>query len=288
MEKNISVLMSVYKNDIPKNVVTAVESVVNQTLKPKQIVMIVDGPVPEELKQTLLDFEKKYKIYENIWLEKNLGTGGALEAGWERCKYNFIAKMDSDDISVPDRFEKEMACFEKDPELDMVGSNAQEFFVEPENLGGIKAVPETHEEIVEFLKSRSPFCHYTVMMKREALEKAGGYKPWFYAEDYYLWIRMYLAGAKFYNIQENLVYARMNYDSFARRGGLKYYKSIKGLLKIMHENKMMGFIPYTKSKMVRFVGHVLVPKKMKKSLYMKYLRKENTEDKKDEANVKEQ
>ena len=105
MKKDISVLMSVYKNDIPKNVVIAVESVINQTLKPKQIVMIVDGPVSDELKQTLLDLEKKYSIYENIWLENNLGTGGALEAGWEKCKYEYIAKMDSDAISVPERCE---------------------------------------------------------------------------------------------------------------------------------------------------------------------------------------
>ena len=273
MNKDISVLMSVYKNDIPENVKVAVESVYNQTLKPKQIVMIVDGPVPEELKEMLVSFEREYDIYENIWLEKNLGTGGALEQGWQKCTCDYIAKMDSDDISVPDRFEKEMDFLEKHPDVDIVGSNMQEFFVELENLGGVKAVPETHEEIVDFMARRSPFCHQTVIMKREILEKAGGYKPWYYAEDYYLWIRMYFAGAKFYNIQENFVYMRMNYDSFARRGGLKYYKSIKGLLKLMYKHKMMGFFAYTKAKIIRFVGHVLVPKKLKKTMYLKFLRK---------------
>ncbi len=281
MNKDISVLFSVYKNDIPKNVVIAVESVINQTLPPKQIVMIVDGPVPEELKQTLLELEKKYDIYENVWLEKNLGAGGALEAGWQRCKYNYIAKMDSDDISFPERFEKEMACFEKDPELDVVGSHTQEFFDELNNMANIKWVPETHEEIIKFMTRRSPFCHQSIMMKKSILEKAGGYKPWYYAEDYYLFIRMYLAGAKFYNLQEVLVYARINEDSFARRSGLKYYKSIKGLLKLMRKNKMMSFWSYTKSKIIRFIGHVLVPKRLKKTLFMKFLRKKSTNEKKD-------
>lgn len=275
MEKNISVLTSVYKNDIAKNVETAVESIVNQTLPPKQIVMMVDGPVPEELTQKLNELEKKYDVLEVHPLEKNVGLGNALRFGTEYCKYDFIARMDSDDIALPERFEKEMACFEKDPELSLVGSNAQEFFNEPENLANIKAVPETHDEIVAFMKGRCPFCHMSVMMKKEMLEKAGGYKDWYYAEDWYLWIRMYLAGAKFYNIQENLMLVRINYDTFERRGGLKYYKSIKGLLKFMKQNKMLGFMKYTKEKVKRFVGHVLVPKKMKNKLYMKFMREKS-------------
>ena len=275
MEKNISVLTSVYKNDIAENVKTAVESIVNQTLPPKQIVMMVDGPVPEELMQTLSELEKKYEILEVHPLEKNVGLGNALRLGTEYCKYDFIARMDSDDIALPERFEKEMACFEKDPELSLVGSNAQEFFNEPENLANIKAVPETHDEIVQFMKSRCPFCHMSVIMKKDMLLKAGGYQDWYYAEDWYLWIRMQLAGAKFYNIQENLMLVRINYDTFERRGGLKYYKSIKGILKFMKKNKMIGFMKYTKEKIKRFVGHVLVPKKMKNRLYMKFMRKKS-------------
>ena len=273
MEKNISVLMSVYKNDIPKNIITAVESVVNQTLPPKQIVMVVDGPVPEELERTLKALEKKYPIYENVWLKENLGTGGALKDNWKVCKYPYVAKMDSDDICVLDRFEKQMNYLEEHPDIDVVGSLSREFYDEPENEAGLKWVPETHEEIVEFMKSRSPFCHQSLMMKRDIIEKAGGYEPWFYAEDYYLFIRMYLAGAKFHNLQEVLVYARIDKNTFSRRHGMKYYKSIKGLLKYMKDHKMIGWAKYTKEKCRRFIGHVLVPKKLKNRMYRKYLRK---------------
>ena len=272
MEKNISVLMSVYKNDLPSNVRTAVESVINQTLKPKQIVMVVDGPVPDELKKLLLDLEKEYDIYENVWLEKNLGTGGALEENWKKCKYEYIAKMDSDDISVPYRFEKEMQYLEEHPDVDVVGALGQEFYDELENLAGLKLVPETHEEIAKFITARSPFCHQSLIMKKSMIEKAGGYEPWHYAEDYYLFVRMFLAGAKFYNIQEVMVYLRIDKNTFGRRHGLKYYKSLKKLLKFMYKNKMMGFFKYTKEKIVRFIGHVLVPKKMKDHFYRKYLR----------------
>lgn len=278
MNKDISVLTSVYKNDIPKNVKIAIESIVNQTLKPKQIVMIIDGPVSDELMETINELAKKYKILEVYPLEKNVGLGTALKIGTGYCKYDYIARMDSDDIAVPERFEKQMACFESDPELSLVGSNAQEFFNEPENLANIKAVPETHEEIVEFMKERCPFCHMSVIMKKDMLEKAGGYEHWYYAEDYYLWIRMFLAGAKFYNIQENLMYVRINYDTFERRGGMKYYKSIKGLLKIMKQNELLGFMRYNKAKLKRYVGHVLVPKKLKSKLYMKFMREKNSEN----------
>ena len=272
MEKNISVLMSVYKNDIAENVRTAVESVANQTLKPKQIVMVVDGPVPESITNVLEELKKEIDIFEVYPYEKNSGLGIALRNGTEFCKYEYIARMDSDDISLPDRFEKQMKKFEEDPELSLVASNSQEFIDTLDNLANVKALPEKHEDIVEFMKGRCPFVHPTVIMKKDMLLKAGGYEHWHYAEDYYMWVRMYLAGAKFYNIQENLINFRININTYKRRGGLKYYKSIRGLLKFIYKNKMIGFGRYTKEKIKRFVGHVLVPSWMKNALYMKFMR----------------
>ena len=272
MEKNISVLMSVYKNDVAENVRTAVESVYNQTLKPKQIVMVVDGPVPEDITKVLEELKKEIDIFEVYPYEKNSGLGIALKKGTEFCKYEYIARMDSDDISLPDRFEKQMKKFEEDPELSLVASNSQEFIETLDNLANVKALPEKHEDIVEFMKGRCPFVHPTVIMKKDMLLKAGGYEHWHYAEDYYMWVRMYLAGAKFYNIQENLINFRININTYKRRGGLKYYKSIRGLLKFIYKNKMIGFMKYTKEKIKRFVGHVLVPSWMKNALYMKFMR----------------
>lgn len=273
MEKNISVLMSVYKNDKPLSIVEAVDSVINQTLKPKQVVLVVDGPVSDDITNILKELQEKYSILEVYPLEQNVGLGKAMNYGSEKCKYEFIARMDSDDIACADRFEKQMKCFEEDESLSVVGSNSQEFFETMDNLANVKAVPEKHDDIVQFMKGRCPFCHMSVIMKKQALIDAGGYQDWYYAEDWYLWIRMYLAGAKFYNIQENLMLVRINYDTFERRGGMKMYKSIKNLLKFMKKNKMIGFARYIKECVKRFVGHVLVPKKLKRKLYMKFLRK---------------
>lgn len=271
----ISVLMSVYKNDIPKNVRIAVESIVNQTLKPKQIVMVVDGPVSLDLRQELIQLEKDYDIYENVWLEKNHGLGFSMREGTKYCKHDIIARMDSDDISLPTRFEKQYAYLEEHQEIDLVGSFGQEFYNDVENFSSVKVVPEKHEEIVKFMKSRCPFCHMAVMMRKSTLIKAGGYESWVGAEDWFLWIRMYFAGANFYNIQEVLVNIRINQDTFARRHGVKYYKSIKGILKYMYKNKMINFFKYTKEKIIRFIGHVIIPRWLKNNLYKKYLRSQN-------------
>ena len=275
MEKNISVLMSVYKNDKAENVKIAIESIVNQTLKAKQIVIMVDGPVGEDIINVLNEAGKNYKEIEIYFLEENVGLGKVLNMGTDYCKYEYIARMDSDDIASLDRFEKQMKCFEQDPELSVVGTNGQEFFNTKDNLAGVKVVPEKHDEIVKFMKSRCPFCHMTVMMKKEMLIKAGGYQHFYHTEDYYLWLRMYLAGAKFYNIQEVLMYIRIDYDTFARRGGLKYFKSIKNIFKFMKQNKIIGFFKYHLELTKRFIGHVLVPKKLKRQLYMKVLRKKS-------------
>ncbi len=277
MDKNISVLMSVYAKDKPKYILEALESILNQSLPAKQIVIVVDGPVGEEITETLNNLKDRNSIIEIYPLENNVGLGNALKYGSEKCQYDYIARMDSDDIAIHDRFEKQMKCFEDDNELGVVGSNGQEFFENLDNMANIKAVPETHEEIVDFMKSRCPFCHMSVMMKKQALIDAGGYQDWYYAEDWYLWIRMYLAGVKFYNIQENLMFIRINYDTFERRSGIKLYKSIKNLLKYLKQHKIIGWAQYMKEKFRRFLGYVVVPKKMKRRLYMRFMRKKKVD-----------
>lgn len=266
--------MSVYAGDKAENIETAVQSIINQTLPAKEIIIVIDGPVPSDITEVLQNLQIHNEKIKLVASEKNIGLGNALKLGTSKISpdCDYIARMDSDDIACPERFMKQMKCFEADPELSVVGSLGQEFFNTPENLAGLKVVPEKHEDIVEFLKARCPFCHMTVIMTADILKKAGGYLDWYYAEDWYLWIRMYLAGAKFYNIQEPLVNVRINYDTFGRRGGIKYYKSIKGILKFLFKNKVIGFFSYTKQKIKRFVGHVCVPKKLKNKLYLKYLR----------------
>ena len=272
-EKKISVLMSVYKNDIAQNVKTAVESIINQTFRPSQVVIVVDGPVPDETTKTLEELKELYSEVEIYPLEQNVGLGNALKDGMTHCVNEIVARMDSDDIAVEDRFEKQIKKFEEDCELSIVGSNIAEFIGDKDNVVSIRSVPEKHEDICKYLKKRCPFNHMTVMFKKSEVEKAGGYLHWFYNEDSYLWARMYLAGCKFANIPENLVYARINEATFQRRGGYKYYKSERDLFKFMYKNKIIGWGEYQKAKAIRFVIQVLMPNSVRKYVFLKMMRK---------------
>ena len=272
-EKKISVLMSVYKNDIAQNVKTAVESIINQTYRPSQVVIVVDGPVPDETTKTLEELKELYSEVEIYPLEQNVGLGNALKDGMTHCVNEIVARMDSDDIAVEDRFEKQIKKFEEDCELSIVGSNIAEFIGDKDNVVSIRSVPEKHEDICKYLKKRCPFNHMTVMFKKSEVEKAGGYLHWFYNEDSYLWARMYLAGCKFANIPENLVYARINEATFQRRGGYKYYKSERDLFKFMYKNKIIGWGEYQKAKAIRFVIQVLMPNSVRKYVFLKMMRK---------------
>lgn len=272
-EKKISVLMSVYKNDIAQNVRTAVESIINQTYRPSQVVIVVDGPVPDETTKTLEELKELYSEVEIYPLEQNVGLGNALKEGMTHCVNEIVARMDSDDIAVEDRFEKQIKKFEEDSELSIVGSNIAEFIGDKDNVVSIRSVPEKHEDICKYLKKRCPFNHMTVMFKKSEVEKAGGYLHWFYNEDSYLWARMYLAGCKFANIPENLVYARINEATFQRRGGYKYYKSERDLFKFMYKNKIIGWGEYQKAKAIRFVIQVLMPNSVRKYVFLKMMRK---------------
>ena len=272
-EQKISVLMSVYKNDIAQNVKTAVESIINQTYRPSQVVIVVDGPVPDETTKTLEELKELYSEVEIYPLEQNVGLGNALKDGMTHCVNEIVARMDSDDIAVEDRFEKQIKKFEEDSELSIVGSNIAEFIGDKDNIVSIRSVPENHDDICKYLKKRCPFNHMTVMFKKSEVEKAGGYLHWFYNEDSYLWARMYLAGCKFANIPENLVYARINEATFQRRGGYKYYKSERDLFKFMYKNKIIGWGEYQKAKAIRFVIQVLMPNSVRKYVFLKMMRK---------------
>ena len=268
-----SVLMSVYKNEKVEYFKEAVESLLSQTLPPDEIILVRDGKVYDELQNTIDDYLAKHEgLFTYLPLEENGGLGAALRYGLTHARNELVGRMDTDDICVPDRFEKQVECFENDPTLDLVSGNIAEFFDSTENILDYRIVPTSHEEIVEMLKNRSPFNHQTVMFKKEAVLKAGNYEAFYLFEDWYLWVRMYLAGCKFANLDKILCYARTDGLS-ERRGGLKYYKSCKKLLKFMKKNKVIGTLKYLKISTVRFIGYVLLPNKLRAWAYKKLLRK---------------
>ena len=180
--------------------------------------------------------------------------------------------MDADDLSVPDRFEMQLAVFEKNPDLSIVGGNIHEFIGAPDNCVGKRIVPETDAEIKAYMKKRCPMNQMTVMFRKEAVQKAGGYLDWYCDEDYYLWIRMALSGCQFANVPENLVNVRVGEEMYQRRGGWKYFCSEAKLQGFMLERGMIGIPRYILNVAQRLVLQVLMPNKLRGFIFQKFAR----------------
>ncbi len=266
-----TVIMSVYRNDRAQWLSRAVESLRTQTVLPAEIILVVDGPIPEELNGTVTALESD-PLFRVIRLAENKGLGNARNLGVTNAAHELIACMDADDIAKPYRFERQLACFEADPELAIVGGHISEFIGEEENITGYRVVPSTHEEICAYLKERCPFNHPSVMFKKSAVQQAGGYLDWFWNEDYYLWLRMYLAGLKMANVPEVLVHMRAGKDMYNRRGGKKYYESEKRLQRYMLEQGIIGKGTYRKNVLKRFILQRMLPASVRGFLFKKLAR----------------
>lgn len=269
-----SVLMSVYYKEKPEYLRQSLDSIFNQTILSDDIVMIEDGPLTEELYSVLDEYSERYgECFKRVVNEKNEGLGNALQKGVLACKNELIARMDTDDISLLDRCEKQLQVFMQQSELDVVGGQINEFIDNPDNVIGQRIVPCSHQDISLFLKKRDPFNHPTVMFKRSAVLSAGNYLELHYNEDFYLWARMFLNGAMFANLSDVLVNMRVSEDLYARRGGYSYYKCQKAMFKFLRKSKIISIFAYFKAKTVRFIVQVLMPNKMRAWAYRRFLRK---------------
>lgn len=271
---DFSVSMCVYAGDKAEWLKTAIESVLNQTVKPNDVVLVVDGPVSDDINAVISEYEKR-SFFNCIRLEKNMGHGIARRIGLENCKNDLVAIMDADDISVDSRFEKQLDFFENDNGLDIVGGNIAEFIEKEDNIVGKRIVPGDDASIKEYLKKRCPMNLVTVMFKKSSVEKAGGFIDWYCEEDYYLWVRMYLAGMKFANCKDILVNVRVGEDMYARRGGFKYFKSEKRLQKYMLDKKVISRTTYFSNVLKRFIVQILLTNKLRAFVFMKFGRKQD-------------
>ena len=272
MSEKFSVCMSVYKNDNAEDFYAAVMSVYNQTCPPDEIILVVDGPIPTVLKHTIQDLKDKLDILKVIKLEKNMGHAIARQTGLDAAKNKICAVMDSDDLSLPDRFEKQLRIFENDSKVSVVGGLIYEFIHNPERVVGTRVVPENDENIKLYMKSRCPMNLVTVMLKKDDVMAVGGYQDWYCEEDYYLWIRLALAGYTFYNIQENLVYVRVGEEMYQRRGGRKYFQSEARLQKYMLEHKLISLPKYLYNVIIRWIIQVVLPNRIRGWVFRTFAR----------------
>lgn len=276
MEKRIrfSVIMSVYEADKAEYFIRCFDSITKeQLLPPDEIVLVVDGPVSDELRKAVhacIDSSIPVKLIE---LPDKKGLGNAMRMACAAASYDWIARMDADDIAVPERFLWQVSYLSEHENVDIIGGDIAEFIQEGTTIS-YRIVPRTDKEIRNYMKSRCPLNHMTVMMRKEMLLRTGGYLDWPMNEDYYLWVRMALTDCVFSNIGQVLVNARIGEAWYERRGGKKYFESEIGIQKYMLHQKVIGPIRFCYNFFIRFLLEYVFSSKVRQFVYKHFARKE--------------
>lgn len=273
IRNSFSVVMSVYHRDNADYFDRALQSITeNQTLLPTEIVLVCDGPLGEKLDSVIDKYQGEYPIFNIIRLPENKGLGNALKVAVENSNNEIIARMDSDDVSIPNRFEQQLKYFADHNDIDIVGGDITEFVNNEENIVGKRQVPVENNDIRKYMKTRCAMNHVTVMFRKEAIQSAGGYLDWFWNEDYYLWIRLCLKGAVFANTGTVLVNVRVGEEMYQRRGGIQYFNSEFGLQKLMLKKGMIGLITFFCNVTKRFIVQLLLPNTIRGWVFKKLAR----------------
>ncbi len=215
---NYSVLMSVYYKENPEFLKESIESILGQTIKPDQFVIVKDGNLNEELDEIISEYENKFPmLFSIVYLNENCGLAIALDQGLKVCRNDLVARMDSDDISKPDRCEKQLNKFSEIKKLAILGSNIDEFYDDLNVISSSRVVPSDYADICKWIKRRNPFNHPTVMFKKSEVLRCGGYGTLKRGQDFDLFSRMINMGCYAENINESLLLFRSDEDNYFRR-----------------------------------------------------------------------
>lgn len=272
--------MSVYYKESSDNLEKSIGSMINQTIKADEFVLVEDGKLTEELYKVIEKFDKEQPgLFKIIKLDKNIGLGPALERGVSECTNEWIARADSDDISISERMEKQIKRIKENPKIDIIGSNHIEFIdsIYNKESYSYKKLPSTNEEIKKYAKRRNPFSHSVVTMKKSMVIKAGNYRKYDYLEDYDMWVRMIENDAYCENINEYLSYVKVSKELYKRRGGNKYLKTILRFKKELYKKGFYSFKDYIVSSGTHIVM-CLMPSFFRKIIYTKLLREKERKE----------
>ncbi len=270
MSLAFSIVMSVYKNDKLLFLKDSISSVLNQTVKPSELLIVLDGKVPTDILMFLNNIQQQEEIIKLIQLECNAGLANALNVGVRKSKFDIIARMDADDICLEDRFEKQIS-FMLDNDYDVIGGQIIGFGEDLNDLIPRRKVPSVHSEIIENMKYRASFNHPTVLFKKTAFELVGGYNINIFPEDHDFFVRLSLKGCKMGNIDDCVLYYRMGKDPSAflkRRHGFSFAKNEFKLLKNFYKIGFLSKIEFLKNVILKIPIRVM-PFPIFKWIYMK-------------------
>jgi glycosyltransferase involved in cell wall biosynthesis len=269
MSLKFSVILPVYNKVEYNTFKLSFDSLLNQSLKPNELIVIFDGPIKNEIKKYL---NKKIKIYKFIRLvkySKNRGLGVVLKKGAKLCKYPYIARCDADDISLPNRFKLQIRFLRKNQNIDILGSNISE--IKKDKLISRKKVPKLHKDICSNIFIRNPINHSSVILKKKAILNAGNYEDLRYFEDYFLWIKVFLNGGEFHNLQNYLVNMSVDDDYFKRRSGFYYLRYYFNFLKKLKNKNMINYKYLLFNLLIRTII-ILMPIFILKKIYKFFFR----------------
>lgn len=269
-----SVLLSLYFKENASYLDLCFESVwFKQSIKPSEIILVLDGPIGEELIYCVEKWKKNIGLsLMVVALSKNVGLGNALNEGLKYCSNEWVFRMDTDDICTPDRFDKQIQFIKSNPDIVLFGGQVLEFETDPKYSNVLKSVPTTDEQIKLFSRKRCPFNHMTVAYRKDVIQKLGGYKHHLFMEDYNLWLRVIGAGYKVANLEDVILYARVGNGMHARRKGYEYIKSEKKLLNLKKELKIQNPIHANILFLIRSAFR-LIPSSLLGKIYNTFLRK---------------
>lgn len=236
----ISILMSIYAKEKEDYFEQAMESIRQQTFQKFVIILVVDGPLPEAISDSINRW--KNIIFENrmevIPLTNNVGLTQALNEGLHFCPTELVARMDTDDISEPARLEQQYHFMKTHPTVGVISSAMYEFENHPQQVIAIKKPPIEHDAIIKQFPYRNPINHPAVMFRKSLVLNVRGYQELKFLEDYYLWVRMYQQGVIFHNLDTPLLRQRFNYQTLNRRGGWINFKNECFLRWYLYKNRL--------------------------------------------------
>lgn len=270
-----SVLMSVYAKDKPEYLDEAIASMARQTVPFRDMVVVCDGPLTDGLDAMLDSWE--WELGDRLTIHRlpeNGGLGSALAAGLPLCQCDVVARMDADDVSRPERCRILLEKMSADG-LDLVGGAIEEFDRKPGDMGAIRSVPTRQSDIEERLKRRNPFNHVSVMFNRLAVDDAGGYQPFSWMEDYWLWARMIAVGCNCANVPDVVVDVRVGDGMYTRRSNKAYLESQRRFFSELRKLGLISEIEQSKAVIERTVAAV-VPTRLVKIAYNVLLRDRGT------------
>lgn len=270
MTEQFSLLLSVWAGDRADFLTEAFRSTVaDQTRRPDHVVIVQDGPVAAELAAAVDELATTSPApVDVVRLERNLGLGPALDAGLDACRHDVVARMDADDISLPQRFATQLPVIESG--ADIVGSGLLEFHDHPDDIVGRRTPPTDPADIRHRSRFADPFNHPTVVYRRQAVRDVGGYQDLALMEDYLLFAKMIANGASVANVADPLVKYRVGAGAYARRGGVGLLRSE---LVIQRRFRELGFttrVQFLRNVAVRG-GYRLVPESLRRAAYRRVI-----------------